>query len=684
MKPYQALIWNEWRQMRGMFMAAAGAMVLLYLTLLILTMLRVHDIYSVAGLTFFVLPGLLACIGFGAFQSELKSQTDSFLLSLPVSRGKIFWYKYLFNLSLYFILTVLCCSLFIPLSFEGNPSFSVDSFINSPSIIFFTMYLSVHGMTFTAPLLQNSRGGKAGGWALALAFPAMVIGIQAIVALCTRSELRWVGIVMFIIAAVLWLAALGLGYYLWTNYLAFKRNLMRPLFAAAGITVLFSAILFTTAYINSGLDLASARRAARAAGLELEPAPPLTPEAKADASRLQDSMQQYQSRLDAVKPKLPSQSWINDDKYSWLFGDDEPQLPLETMQQAATFILNEPKAIRFYTDLVQVLNKPDCRFSDTCLTQRLKLPGRNSDKDLTGIAVIMNFLYDRAYALELGGRTPEAFECLELMDKLGNAVDKYRSFHRDYTYWIKVGVSIGPDTMAGVKYYEKMLQQLSSMRPQFNDDTRVWLKYFDATFGIPQGPLRSFLESGAFLLSPRYRESIANFLRWQVAYKQLFEQAKMAKYTEIYPVILKFDQIAPAIITTSSVYQIKGCYAPRIRIATMQLYLALKIYRAKYGSFPDTLAKLAPEILPVVPLNPVTGENFGYHAAADGFSMEIESVDSSISTYSYHTWNKNPDSAVRAAAKAEAEAKAQVRPSPRNKRRGAPFPVLTNSKEKIK
>lgn len=36
MKPYQALIWNEWRQMRGMFLAAAGAMILLFLILFIL------------------------------------------------------------------------------------------------------------------------------------------------------------------------------------------------------------------------------------------------------------------------------------------------------------------------------------------------------------------------------------------------------------------------------------------------------------------------------------------------------------------------------------------------------------------------------------------------------------------------------------------------------------------------
>ena len=639
-----------------MFLATAGATILLYLVLLVLSiMLRVRDIDTAALLISYLLPDLLALIGFGAFQGELKSRTDSFLLSLPISRGKIFWCKYLFSLSLYAVLAALSCALFFPLAMPIVGGFT---------IVIAIMWPAIHVMAVVNPLMQNSPGGKAGCWAFAFAFPALFIGIQAIVALYPCNELRWIGISISITSLLLWFLVLGMGYYLWGSYLALKRNVLRLLLAAAGTLIIFSAILFTAAYVYSGWNLAASKRAALAAGLELERKPvEATPEAKNDALQILDSLQQYQGRLEAVKPELPSLSGRNSNGgYTWrpVPGD------MKAMRQAADFILNDASAVKLYADLLQILNKPGCRFGGTSLMQ--KLPSTN----LSAVEPIRNFLHDRAYALELGGHTSEAFACLDLLDKLAVAV----GYRRNSMGWLtlsklRIAVNIGPDTMAGVKYYEKLLHELASIRPEFYDDTVTWLKYTADTFTISRGPLRPFLEFGAFLLKPRYQESLVNLLRWQIAYKQLFEQAATAKYADVYLRMLNLNRLAPLIISVSP-YQIQQCYGQRGDIANMQLYLALKIYKAKYGRFPETLAQLAPEILPEIPLRPITGKNFGYHTEDNGFSLQTESFLSTSKkvepvTYSYHTWDKTAS-------------EAETPPSHGNKKRA----VLTNSKEKIK
>jgi len=687
MKPYQALIWNEWRRTRGMFLAAAGAMILLWLTLFVLNILRFRDIDLASGVISFLLSWSLALIGIGAFQDELKRQTDNFLLSLPISRGKIFWYKYLFNLSLYIALLALCRLFFV----------SLVTGISSTT----AFCLGMHAFCVTAPLMQNRRYDKGLYWAIVPAALVSIAGIQAIVALHTCNESRWMEITGFIMSIWFGLSSLGMGYYLWTGYLAYKRNVMRPLFVASGISIIISAILFTAAYICSGRDLTEAKREARAAGLNLaiiKPAPPMT-ESKNYASQILNSLGQYQARLNIVNLKLPSQS-NNDNRYSWLSGTINPQLHPETMRQAADFILNDPVAVNLYADLLQTLSKFD----------GLYLQNAVSGTRLRAIEVIRNYLNDRAYALELNGRTPEAFECLELFDKLGDSLNSRRdSFYMDWAYQTKfskfnIAVDIGPDTLAEVKYYEKLLQELASMRPEFYDDTNELLRLLEnGASGPSQGLLIYFRKIVPLLLTPYNRECVANFLYWQTTYKRFFERAVKTKFAELKPDMQnhakQYFRFPTFVSSLKSPFKIQECYRQRTRIATLDLCLALKIYKAKHGHFPDTLAKLAPEILPVIPLNPVNGENFGYHADADRFSLEIKSIDlywststfvpnsssiiinvkgSGISTYSYHAWNKNPDSAVLSAAKAEVPA------SPQNKRRKTSAPALANIKEKVK
>jgi hypothetical protein len=55
------------------------------------------------------------------------------------------------------------------------------------------------------------------------------------------------------------------------------------------------------------------------------------------------------------------------------------------------------------------------------------------------------------------------------------------------------------------------------------------------------------------------------------------------------------------------------------RIGLAQLVLALKIYKAEKGKYPDALADLAPEIISELPKDPFTGKDFVYKCQGQGF-----------------------------------------------------------------
>ena len=55
------------------------------------------------------------------------------------------------------------------------------------------------------------------------------------------------------------------------------------------------------------------------------------------------------------------------------------------------------------------------------------------------------------------------------------------------------------------------------------------------------------------------------------------------------------------------------------RLGGLKIVLALKIYKAKVGEYPDQLSSLATDIIPELPLDPFTGENYIYHKEGKGF-----------------------------------------------------------------
>ena len=68
----------------------------------------------------------------------------------------------------------------------------------------------------------------------------------------------------------------------------------------------------------------------------------------------------------------------------------------------------------------------------------------------------------------------------------------------------------------------------------------------------------------------------------------------------------------------------------------METALALKLYRSLHGHYPQSLSELAPELLPEVPLNPMTGKEIKYRLDKDRFEISVKSEETK-----YQIWLKS-------------------------------------------
>jgi len=78
------------------------------------------------------------------------------------------------------------------------------------------------------------------------------------------------------------------------------------------------------------------------------------------------------------------------------------------------------------------------------------------------------------------------------------------------------------------------------------------------------------------------------------------------------------------------------------RIGLAQLALALKIFKAEKGKYPDRLAELVPHILPKLPQDPFTGKDFVYKKEAEGF-LVYSLGENEIDEGGSGEWDKEKD-----------------------------------------
>ena len=98
-------------------------------------------------------------------------------------------------------------------------------------------------------------------------------------------------------------------------------------------------------------------------------------------------------------------------------------------------------------------------------------------------------------------------------------------------------------------------------------------------------------------------------------YKNIQKAKKLGEEIENLPFYYFFPKAVLSALTKINLVQARN----EARMKEGILALTLKIYKEKYGDYPESLNKLTPEILTSLPLDPFTGKNYIYRKKDQGF-----------------------------------------------------------------
>ena len=118
------------------------------------------------------------------------------------------------------------------------------------------------------------------------------------------------------------------------------------------------------------------------------------------------------------------------------------------------------------------------------------------------------------------------------------------------------------------------------------------------------------------------------YKREQVYYIRLFDKAislSQKPYYKISAEVEKLGEDIPPyfILTRMIIPALRGVYLSFARqeayLGVARLGLALKIYKTEEGSYPESLNRLTPDIIPALPRDPFTGKDYIYRREGKGF-----------------------------------------------------------------
>ena len=632
MKPYQALIWNEWRQMRGNVIALAAVTALLAILMLAgcfdSTMAKYVEM--VAATLMPSLPLLYCIVLADSFAREFSRKTDSFLLELPVSSTKIFFCKYSANLMIFLLLSTIAALIMLYLISQtidmtpGRDSIARHIMYNRLFLVIIAFLIPVHSMLFMASIFGRNTGNSIPAlMIMPLLYLLLLFGTMTVTMFFIKNDDIWIISCVCLTYIVSCSFCIGFGWYLWSWRIARGKKILKPVIFFSSIIFIAPIALFGMAYFYASHSYNSAISEAGAAGLETDylkrvPAFIVPEEQNADAGIMAFNNEYKLRRVHfsyMVTDLLPSRFnfWTKTD----FFGTNSKTLPRETILEATDFILNNPHMNQCYIILAEALKKPYCHRTRCSIEQ---------------YSTAAAFLSDRAYALRVAGHNDDFFACLAGIDKMANALTElpYASGKeselklKELEY--QTAIAAGPDKQEAMKFYHKMIIDINSINPILPDAVFQYdyLKNISGWFNPKYSS--DWSQRGWTLLTlPREFNGAAMRIRWEIQRYKLLEQA--AKLSSIKTIETEALLLENAIDKIPDNFQkgawggIWGYFHQHSQFDTYKLCLALKLYRIKYGRFPDSLQQLTPEILPKISVNPITGEDYKYHPERGGFYL---------------------------------------------------------------
>ena len=661
MKPYQALIWNEWRQMRGNVIALAGVTVLLWLLLLAASFNKTLAEYveMVATALTIGLPLLYSIVLADSFAREFSQKTNSFLLELPVTPTKIFFCKYLANLGAFLVLVILEAQLMARLTCLTPGKHYTDGIKPEDWLIglaaIATIWILAHAMVFLASLLGKKPGN---GIVAIIVLPLPVIlllpGAMTATMFLFKDDQYWIISSLLFSLFFLYGFCVWLGWYLWSSRIACGCKIWKLVTASLITMFIIPWMLYSIAYFYFSSDFNSAIREANAAGIETDIKKMILPPVPDEQNAVNGILKFHHEYLALgklvkdQKVSMPSAAQWTGTRFDFIKVQHENITP-KNIPEATDFILNHPRMNQCNAILSEALKKPYCRFSKNYTFMECY------SIDFMAYQAV-KFLTYRAYAFRASGQDDDFFACFNSIDRISAALTE-QPFARlkEWGFRLKAmeyqtAIAAGPDTAEAVKFYHQMIRNIDSVNYVIPNETFRIYSYLEDRDGILFGgiPGPKIFEKCKLFYLPRLFQSAAAWVRRKI------EEEKLLKNTLIQPDIKSWQKATnqiPGIFKAIPYLNIWYPFNFRSRFESYKLCLALKIYHIKYGKFPDSLRQLVPEILPKVPINTQTGKDYIYQVDADGYILldyppgKNRPNQSYIIGTKYQTWDIKPEKA---------------------------------------
>ena len=633
------LMWSEWRRQRKLFLILLFSTVILWMFMwgmvqfkLFLQEIEMTAVALVIGLPF------LYCIALGgSFASEFTDKSESFLLGLPVSKTKIYFSKYLSNLLIFLIISIAGSLLMYSLtSLTPGKKFFDDlgAFTRPVAIIalLITWILS-HATVFLYNLISRNTGsGIIALLTLPIIFVIISFGTSPITMFFFAEDKSWIISYAVLSSIIIYWWMIIFGWYLWKKRISCDLDTLKPITLAVIILLFVPALPYSFNYLYTKYQYESALLEARQSGLELEvkrePQPAKIPDA---LNGMTDIMQfcEYKNKLLKVKNHKKIKNLLQICyKFSWT---DLKNMTLKKQCEAAKHILHDPDMGKLYLIIEEALKKTQIQYIVKYDKRNIIKNWSHYYKHMDAVRYAIGFLLGRAYAQHCLGDDKAFFKSIKQAEQLFEFIKQmrleYAFIDRRVITRIYAVIIQGPE---GIEYTDNYTNALNAIKkdkiypPSYITNIAGNFKYNKEIFY--RYSLNPFYRFGrAICRSSRCRQSLSYWIRNRIEYNKLYLSAQktncLKNIIETYCFLDKKKPYKFGSLEVGAPWSLLYYFLARSKMAGDKLCLALKIYRCRYGKYPEKLQELCPEILKEIPLEPRTETPYTYRKEGKGFLL---------------------------------------------------------------
>ena len=638
----RTLIWSEWRRQRKTVLLLLASTILLYLFMISMVVLKtfVQEIEMTATALVIGLP-FLYCIALGgSFANEFSDKSKSFLLGLPVSKTKIYFAKYISSLVILLLISITGTLLMYTLTdiTPGKAFFDDLGIWTRP--VASTALIIIWILSHTTVFLYNliSRSTSSGIIAL-LTFPIIFViisfGTSSTTMFFFANDKSWIIAYTILSSIIIYLFMLGFGWYLWNKRISRDLKTLKPISIVIAVFLIIPALCYGFTYSYTSYQFDSALKAAKQSGLELEIQKKPQPAKIPDASNgildiIQFSKDKKQLLFDKTYEKF-SKTFPNYWKANWTNSRSKYYTLPAKQKETANYILNNHDMRKLYLNIKRALDKPDIQY-----IVKYNKAGwlKNYSRYYDCVSTLRDasyFLINRAYAQRYFVNNKAFFKSLTDVMKLSKSLREINSYSTDCYVYRNYGIlktaysiiiKIGPEDSAYINDYAKVLKMSKNdILPLNSNGTsfKGFQSWVEHTYRN-----KPVLKLGITLCANlRLKQKFASRAMLDIEYNKLYSSAKSTH--DLKKIIEKFTLLENkhpySDLYYPSTWGLRTYFQSRSIVTGNSLCLALKIYRCRYGKYPEKLQELCPNILKRIPLEPRTETPYIYRKDGKGFLL---------------------------------------------------------------